>query len=78
MLADLNRKECIVGLVLASAISLLGLFVAALAQDAVFNSHGWIIVDAQLWENNTRRGLDELLDTVKEDYDVEGIRLLPR
>jgi len=35
-------------------------------------THGWVIVDAQLWESDTRSGLDELLDSVLERYKVEG------
>ncbi len=36
------------------------------------HSHGWIIVDAQLWENDTRRNLDELLNAITAAYKVEG------
>jgi len=35
-------------------------------------SHGWIIVDAQLWEADTRRNLDGLLDAILAEYKVEG------
>ena len=36
------------------------------------HSHDWIIVDAQLWENETMAGLDEILDAVGKKYNVEG------
>jgi hypothetical protein len=35
-------------------------------------SHGWIIVDARLWESDTKKALGELLDSVGENYKVEG------
>ncbi len=35
-------------------------------------SHGWIIVDAQLWESDTKKGLNKLLDQILKDYKVEG------
>ena len=36
------------------------------------HSHGWIIVDAQLWEADTRRNLGAMLDAIANDYKVEG------
>lgn len=36
------------------------------------HSNGWIIVDAQLWEPDTKRNLDLLLDTILSNYNVEG------
>lgn len=33
---------------------------------------GWIIVDTQLWEANTARALDPILDAVIATYNVEG------
>ncbi len=33
---------------------------------------GWIIVDAQLWESDTKRAIDKLLDAVLAEFDVEG------
>lgn len=35
-------------------------------------SHGWIIVDAQIWDPDTQRNIDTLLDAVLADYNVEG------
>ncbi len=35
-------------------------------------SHNWIIVDAQIWKNDTRKALDNLLDQLLKDYNVEG------
>lgn len=36
------------------------------------HSHGWIIIDAQLWEADTRQNLGELLGAIANDYKVEG------
>ena len=36
------------------------------------HSNGWIIVDAQLWEPDTKQNLDLLLDTVLSNFNVEG------
>jgi hypothetical protein len=36
------------------------------------HSHGWIIVDAQLWEPATEKNLAALLDAVLADFKVEG------
>jgi hypothetical protein len=36
------------------------------------HSHGWIIVDAQIWEPETKKNLDVLLDAVIADFKVEG------
>ena len=35
-------------------------------------SHGWIIVDAQIWSKQTEDSLDELLDELLRRYKVEG------
>ena len=35
-------------------------------------SHDWIIVDAQLWERDTKRSFAELLDWLQQNYKVEG------
>lgn len=35
-------------------------------------SHGWIIVDARIWEKATRDEIERLLDQVSSDYNVEG------
>ena len=35
-------------------------------------SHGWIIVDAHIWERPTTEHLDALLDEVLSEYNVEG------
>ena len=36
------------------------------------HSHGWIIVDAQLWEPDTKKNLTTLLDAVLANFKVEG------
>ncbi len=36
------------------------------------NSNGWIIVDAQLWESDTKDSIDALLDAVLAEFKVEG------
>jgi S-formylglutathione hydrolase FrmB len=36
------------------------------------HSHGWIIVDAHLWESATKKNLPALLDAVAADFKVEG------
>jgi hypothetical protein len=33
---------------------------------------GWIIVDAQIWDSETTRALDSILDAVASEFDVEG------
>jgi len=35
-------------------------------------SHGWIIVDAQIWDSGTKRELDSLLNAVLTEFNVEG------
>jgi pimeloyl-ACP methyl ester carboxylesterase len=35
-------------------------------------SHGWIIVDAQLWERDTQQSFAEVLDWIQENLPVEG------
>ena len=36
------------------------------------NSNGWIIVDAQLWESDTKDSIEALLDAVLAEFKVEG------
>ena len=36
------------------------------------HSHGWIIVDAQIWESETQNDIDAILDSIVADYNVEG------
>ena len=36
------------------------------------HGHGWIIIDAQLWEPATKKNLATLLDAVLADFNVEG------
>ncbi len=38
------------------------------------NSNGWIIVDAQLWESDTKDSIDALLDAVLAEFKVESGR----
>jgi hypothetical protein len=36
------------------------------------NIDGWIIVDAQIWDTETTRNFDSLLDAIAAEYKVEG------
>ena len=35
-------------------------------------SHGWIIVDARIWDADTKNSIDALLNSVIEEFKVEG------